>query len=144
MPTNINPAPYNAYDFFVYELDFADLTAGDSATGQFTIQQEADFILTKITVVSDIAGAAVTDSTRVIPLVTLMINDTGSGRNLMNTAVPIPNLFGSGGLPFILPRQRIFVASSVVSVTVSNYSAATDYNLRLSFIGEKAFRFGGN
>lgn len=144
MPTNINPAPYNAYDFFVYELDFAALTAGDSASGQFTIQQEADFILTKITVVSDIAGAAVTDSTRVIPLVTLMINDTGSGRNLMNTAVPIPNLFGSGGLPFILPRQRIFVASSVVNVTVSNYSAATDYNLRLSFIGEKAFRFGGN
>ena len=132
---------YGAYDFFVYEVDFAALAAGGSATSSFTIQQEADFLLTKVTMVADLAAAAQTESARVIPLVTLLINDTGSGRNLMSSAVPLPNLFGTGGLPFILPRQRLFVASSVVNITLTNFSAATTYNIKLSFIGEKAFKF---
>lgn len=131
---------YGAYDFFVYEVDFASLAPAGSSTSSFTIQQEADFLLTKITMVADIAGAAFTESTRPIPLATIMVNDTGSGRNLMSSAVPLPNIFGAGGLPFILPRQRLFVASSVVNITLTNYDAAVTYNIRLSFIGEKAFR----
>jgi hypothetical protein len=134
---------YNAYDLFVYEVDFSNLVAGSSQTSNFTVQQEADFLLTKLTLVADIAAAAFTEANRPVPLVTMMINDTGSGRNLMSSAVPLPNLFGAGGLPFILPRQRLFVASSVVNITLTNYDAATDYNIRLSFIGEKAFRYGG-
>ena len=131
----------DAFDFFVYETDFSALAAGTSQTSNFTIQQEADFWLSKITLTADIAAGAQTDSTRVIPLATILINDTGSGRNLMSSAVPLASIFGTGGLPFILPRQRIFVASSVVNITLTNYSAATDYNIRLSFIGEKAFYY---
>lgn len=134
---------YQAFDFFTYEVDFLAVTPGSSPTGQFTVQQEADFVLTKINMFADIAGGAQTFDTRVIPLATIVINDTGSGRNLMNTAIPLANIFGGGGLPFILPRQRIFVASSVVNITLSNFSAASTYNIRLSFIGEKAFKFGG-
>jgi len=133
---------YNAFDFFVYEVDFSALAAGASATGQFSVQAEADFLLTKTAYFADIAAAAETVSSQVIPLVTVMINDTGSGRNLMSTAVPVGSMFGRGDLPFILPRQRLFVASSVVNITVTNFSAATAYNLKLSFIGEKAFKFG--
>lgn len=134
---------YGSYDFFVYEVDFAALTAGTSQTSSFTIQQEADFLLTKINMSPNIAAAAYTQSATPVPLVTIMINDTGSGRNLMSSAVPLPNLFGSAGLPFILPRQRLFVASSVVNITLTNYDAAAAYNIRLSFIGEKAFKYGG-
>lgn len=136
-----SPLPnYGAYDFFIYEVDFAALAPAGSQTSSFTIQQEADFLLTKINMTADIAHAAYTQSATPIPLVTIMVNDTGSGRNLMSSAVPLPALFGSGGLPFILPRQRLFVASSVVNITLTNYDAATTYNIRLSFIGEKAFR----
>lgn len=134
---------YNAFDFFIYEVDFSALASGASQTNSFTIQQEADFLLTKITLQADIAAAGQTESTRVIPLATIMINDTGSGRNLMSSAVPLANIFGTGGLPFILPRQRLFVASSVVNITLTNFGAANTYNIRLSFIGEKAFTFGG-
>lgn len=130
---------YFSQDFFVYELDFLALASGASATNSFTIQQEADFLLTKITMFADIGADSQSASTRVIPLTTIMIQDTGSGRNLMNAAVPIPNIFGEGGLPFILPRQRRFIASSVVSVTLTNFDAVETYNIRLSFIGEKAF-----
>lgn len=133
------PRNYISQDFFVYEVDFSALAPAASQTSSFTVQQEADFLLTKINMTPDIAAAAYTDSTRPVPLVTITINDTGSGRNLMSSAVPLPALFGSGGLPFILPRQRLFVASSVVNITLTNYDAATTYNIRLSFIGEKAF-----
>jgi len=135
-----NLPPYGAYDFFVYEVDFLALANGASSTNSFTIQQEADFLLSKLCLTADIAAAAQTQSSAVVPLCTININDTGSGRNLMSAAVPLPALFGAGNLPFILPRQRLFVASSVVNVTLNNFSAASTYNVRLSFIGEKAFR----
>jgi hypothetical protein len=130
---------FQAYDFFVYEVDYAGLAPGASITNSFTVQQEAYFLLTKLTMMVDEAGASITNNTRPVPLVTMTINDTGSGRNLMASAVPLANLFGQGGLPFILPRQRIFVPSSVVNITLSNYSVADTYNIRLSFIGEKGF-----
>ncbi len=144
-PNFVNPVlpqsePYFAKDFFIYEVDIAALAPAASSTGQFTIQADSDFLLSKLAVTADIAAAVQTDSSRVVPLCTLLITDTGSGRNLMNQAVPIPAFFGNGSLPFILPRQRIFVARSVVTVTVTNYDAAATYNLRLSFIGEKGFR----
>lgn len=132
---------YQARDFFVYELDFLALANGVSATQTINIQQEADFLLTKMAQQTDLAAAAITSANQPIPLCTIMISDTGSGRQLMNTAVPLHNLFGEGDLPFILPRQRIFIASSVINVTLSNYSAATTYNVRLSLIGEKGFRY---
>lgn len=131
---------YINYDFFTYEVDFFNLAAAQTQTNNFTVQAEADFLLSKVTLIADLDGAAVTDAARIVPLCTILINDTGSGRNLSNIAMPIANMFGSGGLPFILPRQRVFLARSVVNITLANYSDATTYNLRLSFIGEKAFR----
>lgn len=132
---------YQAYDFFVYSASAVALAAGASQTVNFTIQAEADFMLSKMTMFADVAAAAQTESTKIVPLVSILISDTGSGRNLMDTNVAIPNIFGYGDLPFILPRQRIFVANSVVNVTFTNFSAATTYNLKLSFIGEKAFKY---
>jgi hypothetical protein len=131
---------YFAKDFFTYELDISALAAGGSTTQTFTIQADSDFLWTKAAYFADIAAAAQTSSTLIVPLATVLIQDTGSGRNLMSSAVPIPSLFGSGGLPMILPRQRLFVARSQVQVTVTNYDAAVTYNIRLSFIGEKGFR----
>lgn len=130
---------YFAFDFFTYEVDFNALANGNSDTQNFVVDNDSDFLLTKLTMFADIAGAAQTDSSRIIPLATIVINDTGSGRNLMDSAVPLPSIFGSGALPFILPRQRVIASRSVVNVTLSNFSAATTYNIRLSFVGEKAF-----
>lgn len=134
--------PYFARDLFIYEVDFSALAAAASSTQTFSIQADSDFLWTKATMFADVAAAAQTDSTRVIPLCTVLIQDTGSGRNLMNAAMPVSSLFGTGELPLILPRQRLFVSRAQVSVTLTNFSAATAYNVRLSFIGEKAFKRG--
>lgn len=131
---------YFARDFYVYELDYTQILAETSATQSFTVQADSDFLWTSGAFFADIAANAQTDDSRVLPLISCLILDTGSGRQLMNTAVPITSLFGTGQLPFVLPRQRPFRANATVSITLNNYSAATDYNIRLSLIGEKGFR----
>lgn len=127
---------YFARDFFTYELDFSGLGPGLTQTQSFVIQADADFLLTKLTFAAfDGTGAFVAN-----PEVSILLQDGGSGRNLMSQSVPVGNLFGSGSLPFILPRQRLFVSRSQVQVTATNFSATNTYNVRLSFIGEKGFR----
>lgn len=130
---------YFAKDFFVYEVDFASLAAGASATQSFNIQADSDFLLTKLAYHNTNADATFNAGNRIIPNVSIIIQDTGSGRQLMNSAVPIDAIFGTGELPFILPRQRVFLANSTVNVTITSFEAAAANKLRLSFIGEKAF-----
>jgi hypothetical protein len=129
-------------DFYVYEVNFAGLASGASATQNINIQADSDFQVQKLTYLADVAAAGVTHSSRVVPLANVMILDTGSGRQLMDSAMPIPNIFGSGEIPFILSQPKIFAARSTVQVTVTNFDAAQTYNLKLSFIGVKMFRVG--
>ena len=127
-------------DFFTYAIDFDSVAAGISATDNIQIQADADFEVQKLTFFADIAGAAQTVTTSVIPLMTVLIVDAGSGRQLMDRALAIPALFGDGKIPFILPTTRIFAARSNVTFTVVNFSAATTYRLRLNMIGTKLFQ----
>lgn len=126
-------------DFYVYETDFAAIAAGATVTNTINIQADADFVVQKLTYFADLAAAAQTDSGRVIPLVSVLITDTGSGRQLMSSAVPVPNIFGTGEIPYILTQPKIFAARSNIQIQVSNFSAATAYNLKLSLIGVKQF-----
>lgn len=138
-----NPAPieqqYVFKDYFTYGLTFLALAPAGTATGQIAIQADSDFIWQKATFFADIAAASQNMGTLLVPLVSILITDSGAGRQLMNTAVPVTTIFGTGEIPFILPRPRIFRAQTVLSVQVSNFDAAVTYNLRLSFIGEKGF-----
>ena len=133
---------YIAKDFYIYQENFSALVNATSATGTINIQADSDFILQKMTYFADIAVAIQTEATRVVPLITLQMVDAGSGRNLLEAPAPISSLFGEGDLPFILPTPRVFFARSNIELTVANFSAGTTYNLRLSFIGYKAYRKG--
>lgn len=132
---------YFAKDFFTYEADFSLLLANTSQTTNFSIQADSDFLLAKLAYMATDTDDAVVPYTEPV-MVSVLITDTGSGLQLSNIAVPVPNIFGSGQLPFIVPIQRLFVSNSVINVQVNNFSAV-DYNaLRLSFIGLKAFKRG--
>lgn len=135
---------YVSRDLYTYEEDFAeaDLVAGQTLNGSIEIQADSDFVWTKGAYFATVAGGAQTNDSRVVPLVSLQLIDTGSGRNLMETATPVPSVFGTGELPFVLPVPRLFFARSTIQVQVTNFSAATDYGLRLSFIGYKAYPQG--
>lgn len=127
-------------DFFTYSIDFDSVAAGLSETDNIQIQADADFEIQKLTFFADIAGAAQTVTTSVIPLMSVLLVDAGSGRQLMDRALAVPALFGDGKIPFILPTTRILAARSNLTVTVVNFSAATTYRLRLNFIGTKLFQ----
>lgn len=135
-PVVIQGDPYFARDFFTYEVDFtATINPSASAVGQFNVQADSDFLLSKFTYLMQ--GTSFGAS--------ILIQDTGSGRNLMNSAVPIANIAGTGQLPFILPRQRGFRANAVINITVTNLDATGGHTitaLYLSFIGEKGFYRG--
>lgn len=135
------PGPTKRRDFFGYTLSFSALLAGSAAQGAIQIQADSDFELSKFTMFADIAAAAETEATRVLPLVTIQITDTGTGRSLFSSPLPIPAIMGDGRIPFILPVPKIFSANASVAVQVANFAVATDYNLRLCLIGAKIFTY---
>lgn len=126
-------------EFYIYSVEFDALLSGTTATGQIPIQADSDFILQKLTQFSDIAAAAQTANTRVVPLVSALITDTGSSRQLMDRAIPLSNMFGIAEVPFILPAPRNFRANSVINIQLTNFDAAADYNVKLAFIGHKVY-----
>ena len=129
-----------ARDFFIYGANFLALAPGVSATQSISIQADSDFVVQKLAYRADVAAAGQTQSTRVIPLTTILITDTGSGRQLMNQAINMADFFGTGESPFILPQPKIFRANTLISITLANFDAAQTYNIRLSFIGVKSFQ----
>lgn len=132
-----------AEDYYVYQITFENLLAGTVQTGFIQIEADSDFLIQKLAEFTDEDGSDQTVFSQVLPIVKVTIVDTGSGRQLMNQAVPVSNIFGSGKLPYILPTPKLFVKNSRINVTVENFSSATDYaNLFLSFEGKKIFTAG--
>lgn len=141
-PVKAKPIPPKALrDFFIYGT--ASVAVAAAGTGNDTIQVQADaaFELQKLAFFADIAGAVQTDSSRVLPLVTVQITDQGSGRQLFSTPQAIPAMMGDGQFPFILPVTKIFSANSAITLNFANFSAATAYNIRVALIGSKIFNF---
>lgn len=138
---NVAPSPRALRDFFVYATPSVAVAAGAAASTSIQIQADASFELQKLSMFADIALAVQTESTRVLPLVTVQITDQGSGRQLFSVPVAIPSLFGDGRIPFILPTTKLFVPNSAISIDFLNFSA-TAYNVRIDLIGTKIFRMG--
>lgn len=128
-------------DFFAYGINFTALASAAADQAAFQIQADSDFELQKMTMFADIAAADEEEATRVLPLVTIQIQDTGNGRSLFAIPMPVSALFGDGRIPFILPTTKVFNANASVTVAVANYNAATTYNLRFVFIGSKIFKY---
>lgn len=145
-PPSAPPMPRVQYveDYFVYNATFEAIAPADTQQANIQIQADSAFKWTKAALQADIDAAAYTESSRPIPLCTLQIVDSGSGRQLFFNALPVELVFGTGQLPFILPIPRIFQARSNISLTLANFDAATTYNVRLALIGTKIFGYGGN
>lgn len=126
-------------DPFTYTALFIGLAAGANATFNINIQADSDFLIQAQAYHANTANAAQTASNFVYPLATVLLTDSGSGRQFMDAAVSIPAIFGNGQFPFVLPQPKLMSARSTLVVTAANYDAAAAYNLRLYFIGVKLF-----
>ena len=123
-----------ARDFYVYSVPFGAVASLESKTAAINIEADSDFEVQKLTTTSQ--GALGYDGN---PEATVTILDTGAGRNLMNTAIPLTSLFGTGELPFILPTPKLFLARSTISLTLTNYGGDDMDEIWLNFIGRKIF-----
>lgn len=126
-------------DFYVYEAESLGIIAGGTSNDVINIEADSDFILQKMTYEADIAAAAYTFTTNPIPLITIQITDTGSGRQLMQNPIPVNSFMGDGKLPFYLPNPRKFLRNSTIQIAFVNFDAAVTYNIRLAFIGYKIY-----
>jgi hypothetical protein len=132
--------PQGPRDFYAYTVNFSALAVGVAQSSNITIESDSDFWCNAITYQADIAVAILTESTNVIPLVTMQVTDVGSGRNLVNTPTPITNWAGDGKRPFRFTHPRLFQRATSLAVTLTNYAVGgTSYNLRLTFLGFKVY-----
>ena len=124
-------------DVFSYELSTTALAAAGTATLSFTVQVDSNFLWQ--------AGMMTVDTTGTVtatPLITAVITDSSSGRQLQSAAGPVTTWFGTGQLPFLLPTPRFFRGGTQVTMSIANYSSGTTYtNAKFSFMGTKFFKY---
>jgi hypothetical protein len=125
LPPNIFDPRTDGSDYYWYVTNFgAALTPGSNTATQIQIDAGTDFYWIAATIQADLAGAALTESGNIIPLITVLLNDTGTSRNLMNAAMPVTAFAGDGKRPYRLVRPRLFRANSVINFTWVSYVAA--------------------
>jgi hypothetical protein len=131
-----------ATDFYTYSVAFSDLLQATAQTSSIQIEADSDFEIIKLSAYSiyDTTEATIANLEQNQFPFSVMLTDTGSGRNLMSQAVAVPALFGTAQLPFILPKTKLIYARSVLAVTITNLSSALDFDyVQLCFHGRKIF-----
>jgi|ERR1700732_1588560 len=137
LPPNIFDPRTDGSDYYWYVTNFgAALAAAANTQTNIQIDNGTDFYWIATSYQADTAGATLTESTNLLPLVTVLINDTGTSRNLMNSALAITCIAGDGKRPYRLVRPRLFRANSVINFTWVSYEAAiTVTNIYLTLHG---------
>jgi len=139
-----NAGKYSFKTYFAYEVDTSSaLNAAGSATLTFNIAGDSDFFWTKFQAFALVGGVATTRLADQLPAVTMLVTNTTSGRQYSSLPNPLPNVSGTGSLPFILPQITLWEAKSTISVQLANIGDANYSAIYLTFAGVKAFLAGG-
>lgn len=139
-PQTFDPRAGSKSDYFWYAARQTGLSSV-APTGLQIINLDADsfFYCVALTQVTDIGGVAYTDTATPIPLVTLQITDTGTGKALMNTPLLISGMTGDGRRPYRFVRPRVFQpnASIQLAFNAGFMAAGTTYNIQVQLHGYK-------
>jgi len=146
VPTVFDPRTQQS-DYFWYQNRIAGISSvAPTANSQINLDADSDFYCVALTSVTGINTAGLdapyTESGAPLPLVTLLINDTGSGKNLMNGALLIPGFTGDGKRPYRFVRPRVFMANATIQLAFSGQflAAGTSYDIQIIFHGYKVYR----
>lgn len=122
----------------------ASIAPAAVATAISNIDASAYFVWCKTTYFAANANASQTENTRLIPLVTVQLTDSGSQRQLFDIPQPISNIAGHEGIPQILEQPYLYRPNSNISGRFVNFDAAVTYvNLYLTLIGYRVKMLGG-
>jgi hypothetical protein len=138
-----------AEDIFTYSTGVGDLgpvSPGDSASTVIQIEADSYFKWIKATYkawtgAANGANLLQTHANQVVPNALVEITDSGSGRKLQNTGVPVSSVFGDGEFPAIIPLPRIFLPRSTITFTVTHIgeTGTDDLNFVFELHGLKGF-----
>lgn len=118
-----------------YNLTFSALASGGTASQTINIAANADFIITGLHHRANVAAAGQNASTKVAPLARILITDSGSNEQFMNSAVDLENYSSNDQFMINLDYPRIVSGRSTLTVQLTNYDAAQTYNIDLFFRG---------
>lgn len=129
---------------FIYNATVTTLAANATDQDTIQIQADADFKILAGTYFADDGNGPYSFNTFPVPDVSILLTDSGSGRNFMDEAVPIGSMFGLGTLPYIWPIPKILGARASLQVQFTNLglSSTTWQQITLSFIGVKLYPLG--
>jgi hypothetical protein len=151
LPPNIFDPRINGADWYTYMVDAGNspapngggqnLAAGGISAPTLQIDAGTDFYLIAMSYQAQVSGAGgLEESTNIVPLVTVQLNDSGSTRNLFSAAVPVGAIAGDGKRPYRLVRPRIFRANSSLSFTFTSLEPANAFaHLYLLLHGYRRF-----
>ena len=120
---------------YTYVLTFSALAAAASATQTLNIAANADFVLTNVHYHANIANAAQTVGNKTIALCRMLITDSGSNEQFSNAACDLENYATNAWMQYALEYPRIVSGRSTLTIQLTNYDAASTYNIDLGFAG---------
>jgi hypothetical protein len=142
---NFNPREGGS-DYFWYAATVTGLqSTATTGTSIINIDADSDFYCVALSyqavVLTGALGGILTEATNVIPVVTIQITDTGSGKSLMNTPIPIGAIMGDGKRPYRLIRPRVFQSNATVQLNYTAYVVAgTIYQITTVLHGYKVYK----
>lgn len=125
---------------FTYNAVFSSIGSGVTQSVSVQIQNDSYFVVVaQMAEIFDAATLLVNTSPTIAPM-TVRIQDSSSGKFLMDQATPIANVFGTGVQPHVsLYRSKLFLPGGQITVELFNGMSAAQ-RVRLSFEGFKVFR----
>ena len=118
---------------YSYTVSFTDLntTTRSTLTQQIPITANADFVHVSSNYRANIAQAAQTVNGIVVPLIRILITDSGTNEQFMNAATDITAYCSSfaGQYRDDHSYPRVISGRSSLTVTVTNYEASNAYYL---------------
>lgn len=136
----IEPGPR---DWYTYLASFPEIDTLTNATVNVPIEADSNFWLTSIqyfTAITSLAApGAETESSFVLPFLSILITDSGSGRNLMSAPIPLPALLGDGKRPHRLIHPRLFKRTTNITVALTNYGSVNYFYTNIVLEGFKVY-----
>src|SRR5258708_28143308 len=125
---------------YTYSISYRAAAGGNAIgvgavnlVGSVNIQADSDFLVLNQSYDANTANGARTFNTLVVPNIRVLLTNTGSGYNLMDSPVPVHAIFGYGWDYYAMPVPLLLPAKATLQAQVTNDDAAAAYNLHLMF-----------
>lgn len=110
-----------------YATRVQNLANGGRPQSTLQIDQAVDFYWIATTLQADVAGAAQTESSQLIPTVHVTVQDSASQKNLQNIRLPVTSFAGPGERPYRLVEPRMILANSTLVFLWRSFDTTNTY-----------------